>query len=229
MKRTILFGLYSVIFVLISASVCFAQDWTVTEVDEFEYEDTDLSSDRYFDDIYDDVDDPEIVVVEPAAEPPSAAPANAAPANVAPQPRPQPSVKIVIPMITNPPAKPAQPAQPAPPPPPVQHAPPAQPVPPVQTAPPVIMQPTLPIKVIPAMPNPNGNGVYRVQVGAFGNTGLAQQCFSRLRAAGFSPSYEPYGNVNRVVLAGINAADMAAVVQRLAAAGFNEVWIREEN
>jgi hypothetical protein len=34
--------------------------------------------------------------------------------------------------------------------------------------------------------------------------------------------------VNRIVLMGIRAADMPLIVQRLAAAGFNEVWIREE-
>ena len=84
------------------------------------------------------------------------------------------------------------------------------------------------MSVIPAMPNPYSSGLYRVQVGAFGSSGLAQQCFSRLLSAGFSPFYEPYGNVYRVVLPGIRAADMAAVVQRLAAAGFYEIWIREE-
>jgi len=78
------------------------------------------------------------------------------------------------------------------------------------------------------MPNPYSGTLYRVQVGAFSSPGLAQQCFSRLAAAGFSPAYEPYGSVNRIVLPGIPAADVASLVQRLAAAGFNEVWIREE-
>jgi cell division protein FtsN len=78
------------------------------------------------------------------------------------------------------------------------------------------------------MPNPYSSGFYRVQVGAFTSNGLAQQCFARLLSAGFSPAYEPYGNVNRIVLPGIRAADMALIVQRLAAAGFSEVWIREE-
>jgi hypothetical protein len=129
---------------------------------------------------------------------------------------PQPPVRIVIPMMT-------APSAPPPPPPP---APPAYQPPPVQPAPPVYSQP--PITVIPAMPNPYSSSFYRVQVGAFSSPGLAQQCFSRLLSAGFSPAYEPYGNVNRIVLPGIRAADMALIVQRLAAAGFNEVWIREE-
>jgi len=78
------------------------------------------------------------------------------------------------------------------------------------------------------MPSPYSSCLYRVQLGAFSSPGLAQQCFSRLLSAGFSPAYEPYGNVNRVVLPGIRAAEVPLIVQRLAAAGFGEVWIREE-
>ena len=78
------------------------------------------------------------------------------------------------------------------------------------------------------MPSPHSSGYYRVQVGAFTSAGLAQHCFSRLLSAGFSPAYEPYGNVYRIVLPGIRAADMPLVVQRLAAVGFFEVWLREE-
>jgi cell division septation protein DedD len=78
------------------------------------------------------------------------------------------------------------------------------------------------------MPDPYSGGVYRVQVGSFSNTGLAQQCFQRLQSAGFSPFYEPYGDMYRVLIIGIRAADMEWVVQRLAAAGFSEVWVREE-
>ena len=135
----------------------------------------------------------------------------------------QPPVRIVIPMMATPPAQQAPPQPPAyrppsPPPPPLP--------PPAQPAPPMYRQP--PITIIPAMPNPYSPGLYRVQLGAFSSNGLAQQCFSRLLSAGFSPSYEPYSNVTRVVLPGIRAADMALIVERLAAAGFNEAWIREE-
>jgi hypothetical protein len=84
------------------------------------------------------------------------------------------------------------------------------------------------INVIPGMPDPYGNGVYRVQLGSFSNGGLAQQCFNRLKSAGFTPYYEQYGSLYRVVITGVTAADMAGVVQRLEAAGFSEAWIREE-
>jgi cell division septation protein DedD len=80
----------------------------------------------------------------------------------------------------------------------------------------------------PVMPNPSGNGAYRIQVGAFTNTGFAQQCFNRLVSAGFTPYYEQSGNVYRVVIVGVRSADIALVVQRLEVAGFPDVWIREE-
>jgi cell division septation protein DedD len=79
------------------------------------------------------------------------------------------------------------------------------------------------------MPDPNGRGVYRVQVGAFSNTNFAQESYNRLRAAGFNPAFEQYGNVYRVVISGVRAADMPLVAQRLGNAGFAEAWIRQEN
>ena len=102
--------------------------------------------------------------------------------------------------------------------------------PPAAAAPPA---PRRAINVIPAMPHPQSNSVFRVQVGAFSNVGLAQRCFDQLRSAGFEPFYEQttnaqYGVLYRVVLVGVRASDMTWVVQRLEASGFNEVWLREE-
>jgi cell division protein FtsN len=79
------------------------------------------------------------------------------------------------------------------------------------------------------MPNPSGRGVYRVQVGAFSNTAFAQEAYNRLRTAGFSPAFEQYNNVYRVVISGVRAVDMPLVAQRLGNAGFTEAWIRQEN
>jgi len=84
------------------------------------------------------------------------------------------------------------------------------------------------MNVTPGMPDPCSKSVYRVQVGAFSNTGLAQQCFNRLKSAGFTPYYEQYGSLYRVVITGIQAADMAGVIRRLESAGFSDAWIREE-
>jgi cell division protein FtsN len=67
-----------------------------------------------------------------------------------------------------------------------------------------------------------------LQLGAYSNTGNAAQCFQRLVAAGLSPCYEQYGNLHRVVLSGIRAADVSLIIQRLEAAGFTDVWVRQE-
>jgi cell division protein FtsN len=78
------------------------------------------------------------------------------------------------------------------------------------------------------MPNPNTNHVYRLQLGSYSSTGNAAQCFQRLISNGFSPCYEQYGNLHRVILPGIRAADTPRIIQRLEAAGFAEVWVRQE-
>lgn len=83
-------------------------------------------------------------------------------------------------------------------------------------------------KIVPAMPDPRNGRLYRVQVGAFASTLFAQGCFDRLKTAGFSPAFERHGNLYRVVLPGMRAADMSQTADRLGAAGFAEVWVREE-
>jgi len=76
---------------------------------------------------------------------------------------------------------------------------------------------------------PAPHGVYRVQVGTFARTGLARNCFDRLRSAGFSAAFERFGDMYRVVISGVRAAEMPAVAQRLGDAGFEAIWIRREN
>jgi len=83
------------------------------------------------------------------------------------------------------------------------------------------------------MPDPYSRSVYRVQVGSFADTNHAQRSFNQLQSAGFNPFFEQfnseqYGAMCRVVIVGIKAADMASVIQRLEAAGFTDVWLREE-
>jgi len=129
------------------------------------------------------------------------------PAMPPPQALPQPPVRTVVPTVNI-------------------ILPPAAPPPAAMSPAPTAYNP--PINVIPGMPDPYRNCAYRVQLGAFSNTGLAQQCFNRLKSAGFTPYYEQYGSMYRVVLVGIKAADMTWVIQRLEAAGFRDVWVREE-
>ena len=83
-------------------------------------------------------------------------------------------------------------------------------------------------KVIPKMPDPAGKGIYRVQVGAFSRSAFAQKAFDKLKAAGFNPAFERHNSLYRVVIPRVSAAEMSQVAQRLGAAGFAEVWIREE-
>ncbi|MDR2479313.1 MAG: SPOR domain-containing protein [Treponema sp.] len=84
-------------------------------------------------------------------------------------------------------------------------------------------------KIVPKMPDPRNGRTYRVQVGAFASTAFAQDYFDRLKAAGYRPAFERNGNLYRVVVTGIKAADMEQTARRLGAAGFREAWIREEN
>jgi len=86
-----------------------------------------------------------------------------------------------------------------------------------------------PAVITPRMPAPDGPGVYRVQVGSFARTALAQNCFDRLRSAGFEPRFERFGSMYRVVISGVGAAQMAEVAQRLGNAGFQTAWARREN
>ena len=76
------------------------------------------------------------------------------------------------------------------------------------------------------------NKMYRLQVGAFADTAIAQNCFNRLRSMGMNPACEqcasPYGSLRRIVIPAVAAAQVSPLVQRLEAAGFIDIWIREE-
>jgi cell division protein FtsN len=86
-----------------------------------------------------------------------------------------------------------------------------------------------PAAVKPAMPPANSYNVYRVQVGAYKSTANAREVFDHLVILGFTPAYERYGDVYRVVLSGVRAQDMPEVARLIGYAGFREVIIRQEN
>ncbi|MDR0495420.1 MAG: SPOR domain-containing protein [Treponema sp.] len=112
---------------------------------------------------------------------------------------PQPPVRTVVPAMTNaPPAVPSPSAS-------------ARPQPPV-----------------PLAPQTGAACIYRIQLGAFSRLDNAQNCYSRLQSAGFSPLYEQYGSLWRVIIIGVKTADMGLVIMRLQMAGFTDVWVREE-
>jgi cell division protein FtsN len=223
MKRILLFGLYFLIFTMISAAAS-PDEWDSLFSSGFEASD---SADSYDDVILagneEDFFQPELKgepaevpphfladlleIEQPSArqplnelsreanpvKPPSEAPPHREP--------PQPPVRTIIPALTFifPPAAPA---------------------------PPVVYE--RPQKPMPQAPQTAGMRSYRIQAGAFSNPDNAWYCFMRLQSAGFSPLYEQYGGLWRVIIAGVKAADVAWTVKRLQTAGFTDVWIRGE-
>jgi hypothetical protein len=200
----------------------------------------------YFDDSeplvfnYDDIYSGEPVVVYDDVEPPAPVVETPAPVAAAPTPppapapvvEPEPAVAAPAPVYT--PPAPAYPVYTPPPRAPV-YTPPAPvaaaPVPYYYPAPPqpVYTPPTAPAaRIIPRVPESGSLKVYRVQIGAFRAVRNAKDVFDRLASAGFSPAFESYGDLYRVVISGIRAQDIPAVAQRLGNAGFVEAWIREE-
>jgi rare lipoprotein A len=69
---------------------------------------------------------------------------------------------------------------------------------------------------------------YRVQVGSYKVPKNAVNTFDKLKGAGLNPAYERNGDYFRVVLAGIRGEDVQSLRERLGAAGFGEVLLREE-
>jgi len=99
--------------------------------------------------------------------------------------------------------------------------------PPLEHNPPAIA-PDIPINgvvVIPGLPDPHGNGFYRLQVGAYSGMGSVSLAMSRVEAAGFTAAYERHGSLVRVMVEGVPTWNVQAAVQRLAAVGFTQVWI----
>lgn len=84
------------------------------------------------------------------------------------------------------------------------------------------------VRVLPRMPDLRSGKLYRLQVGAFSNEVNAREAIFRLREVGFEPAYEFYGGYCRVVITGVRAPDIETVVGRIGAAGFGQVFIREE-
>jgi len=162
------------------------------------------------------------VIVETAANTspgPAAEIAQPAPVQQAPQPVPvQPAPVQTIPVLPAP-VQIFQ-IQPVP----VQPAP--QPVP-VQPAP--VFYPAPPAEIKGSMPPAGSAKLYRLQVGAYRVPRNAVEAFDKLRSAGLNPAYEQYGDIYRVVLAGLNAAEIPFIAQTLGNAGFREAIIREEN
>ena len=84
------------------------------------------------------------------------------------------------------------------------------------------------VRFKPAIPEiPTGKN-YRLQIGAYRQPEHAVEVFEKLKKAGLNPAYERYGDYYRVVLAGLKQEELKTVSEKLGAAGFREVLIREE-
>jgi len=81
------------------------------------------------------------------------------------------------------------------------------------------------VVLIPGLPDPHGNGYYRLQVGAYSGMGSVALAMSRVEAAGFTATQERHGNLLRVIVEGVPTRNVQAAVQRLAAVGFSQIWI----
>ena len=142
----------------------------------------------------------------------------------------QPVAQVQTPAVpAQQPITPAVPVQPLPVIPPVAPA----PVPPV-SAPPVMVPPPVmysapPARIIGGIPPAGSTKHYRLQVGAYRVPRNAVESFDKLKNAGLKPAYEQYGELYRVVLAGLRASEIQAIAQILGNVGFPEALIREEN
>jgi uncharacterized protein YbjQ (UPF0145 family) len=84
------------------------------------------------------------------------------------------------------------------------------------------------VKLIPPL-NPQPNRIYKLQVGAFRITQNAARVFNRLEDIGLNPIYERTEDfLYRVVIPSVRGTEFQYVTEKIRAAGFSEVFIREE-
>ena len=148
----------------------------------------------------------EIAVVQPAVPPPKAAAEIAAVQPAAPPPKAAAEIAAVQPA-----APPPQAALPPP-------SPPPQPK----------FYPAPPAVILGGVPPTGSTKLYRLQVGAFKVQRNAIDAFEKLKKNGLSPAYEQSGEFYRVILTGLNAAEIPVIAQTLGNSGFREALIRED-
>jgi rare lipoprotein A len=86
-----------------------------------------------------------------------------------------------------------------------------------------------PARILGGAPQAASTKLYRMQVGAYKVPKNAVDVHTKLKNAGLSPDYEKSGDLYRVVLAKVKAAEVQSVAQTLGNLGFTEVIIREES
>ncbi|MDR0878601.1 MAG: VWA domain-containing protein [Treponema sp.] len=83
------------------------------------------------------------------------------------------------------------------------------------------------VTVIPGIPNVQNGRTYTLQVGSYQIVNNAQDAHRRLQNAGFTPAYEQFNGYTRVVIPNVRSAEAAAIINRIGAAGFYTIWVRE--
>jgi cell division septation protein DedD len=83
------------------------------------------------------------------------------------------------------------------------------------------------VRIVPGLPDPRTGRYFKLQVGSFHVLDHAKNWAQYIRNAGFYVTEEQHGDLHRVVLVDIPAAQIHSMAQRLATAGVREIWIRE--
>jgi len=82
-------------------------------------------------------------------------------------------------------------------------------------------------QIIPGLPNPNTDKVYRLLVGTYPGVDGAFRIYQQLQAAGFDVVQEQAGDMCKVFAADIPASRVYYAAKRLGAIGFSQIWIQE--
>ena len=176
--------------------------------------------------------------VVPAAVPPAQPVTQPYPAEL-PVPPPAPAVQPPPPPVqpAPPPQPVAQPEAPPPAPPAEQQTaqlaaqpaaqPPAQPETPPKKPSTFTSPPVYDPQIIPGLPNPDTDKVYRLLVGTYPGVDSAFPIYKQLQAAGFEVAQEQAGDMCKVFAAGIPASRVYYAAKRLGAIGFSQIWIQE--
>jgi len=83
------------------------------------------------------------------------------------------------------------------------------------------------MQIIPGLPDINSGKIYRLQVGAYSASNMANWVAELVRSAGFDVEQENAGSIYRVLAVGIIADDVYSATVRLGSLGFGQVWVRE--
>jgi hypothetical protein len=92
----------------------------------------------------------------------------------------------------------------------------------------VIAQQNSDFRITGSIPDVNDPNLYQVQVGAFQQSSNAERAYAMLENVSLNPVYEQHNGLTRVLVAGIRAGEVPAVLEKIKNAGFNEAAIRVE-